>query len=261
MKTRILTGIILALVVIPFLLIGGYPYQLFIILLSSLGLWEFMKVKGHYPFIVELISFIYLFLIILFNMFDVVFNLNEKILLSLFILLIIPSLIYQKSNKYTISDAFYLLSGVLFLGIAFSLLIVIRNISLYSLIYLFVITVSTDTFAYLIGRFFGKHKLIPSISPKKTWEGSIGGTIFGVLLGTIFYIIMINQNINLFYILSISLILSIAGQIGDLVFSAIKRYYNVKDYSNLMPGHGGVLDRFDSLIFVSIVYALIFLTI
>ena len=123
------------------------------------------------------------------------------------------------------------------------------------LVYLVLITVMTDTFAYLTGMLIGKHKLLEVISPKKTWEGLIGGTFFGVFIATIYYITVINSNISLLIVIPITLLLSIVGQLGDLFFSAIKRYFDKKDFSNLMPGHGGVLDRLDSLIFVLLAYS------
>lgn len=111
----------------------------------------------------------------------------------------------------------------------------------------------TDTFAYAVGRRFGKHKLT-SVSPKKSIEGSIGGTIGSVVVALIFtYIIKNNINIDLSYILVgiTTCILSILSQIGDLAASSIKREMDVKDYGNLLPGHGGMLDRIDSLIFIA----------
>ena len=111
----------------------------------------------------------------------------------------------------------------------------------------------TDTFAYAVGRRFGKHKLT-SVSPKKSIEGSIGGTIGSVVVVLIFtYIIKNNINIDLSYILVgiTTCILSILSQIGDLAASSIKREMDVKDYGNLLPGHGGMLDRIDSLIFIA----------
>ena len=96
----------------------------------------------------------------------------------------------------------------------------------------------------------GSHKLLESVSPKKTWEGMIGGTIFGVLISSTFYHVVVDPNLPIYVLLIITTFLSIIGQFGDLVFSAIKRYYNKKDFSNIMPGHGGVLDRLDSIIFV-----------
>ena len=126
----------------------------------------------------------------------------------------------------------------------------IRNNSLWLTIYLFLITVTTDTYAYFTGMLIGKHKLLESISPKKTWEGMIGGTFFGTLIPVVFYHIMVSQATPIFNIVIVTLFLSILGQFGDLIFSCIKRYFGKKDFSNIMPGHGGVLDRLDSIIFV-----------
>ncbi len=107
-----------------------------------------------------------------------------------------------------------------------------------------------DTFAYFVGRFFGKHKLIPEISPKKTIEGSIGGIVFTVGGFALYGLIVnsaFNQNISYIKLCVLGLILSVVSQIGDLIASSIKRQYEIKDYGKLFPGHGGVLDRFDSV--------------
>src|SRR5574344_587093 len=247
MKKRLVTSIFIVAIVVPLLLIGGIPYKIFIMLLACLGLWEFMKARGKYPFIIQVIAYLFIALLVLYNINDTSFHLDETIVLSSFMAFLIPSILYQSTGKYTINDGFYLLGGVLFLGTAFSLLVLIRNIDLYLLLYLFLIAVATDVFAYLTGKYLGKHKLAPKISPKKTWEGSIGGSLFGVIIGTVFYLLLVNPSENIYYIQMMTLVLSIIGQIGDLVFSAIKRQYSIKDYSNLMPGHGGILDRFDSL--------------
>ena len=106
----------------------------------------------------------------------------------------------------------------------------------------------------------GKHKLLEVISPNKTWEGFIGGSLVGTFVCTVFYVTVIDPSVQLFSMTLIVLFLSIIGQLVDLFFSAIKRYYNVKDFSNIMPGHGGVLDRLDSIIFVLLTYS-IFITI
>ena len=112
----------------------------------------------------------------------------------------------------------------------------------------FIIAFMTDTFAYFSGYLFGKHKLIPNVSPKKTIEGSIGGilgsTISCLIFGHIF-------NLNMVLMLILGSIGSIIAQIGDLFASSIKRYVGIKDYGNLIPGHGGILDRFDSVILVT----------
>lgn len=105
---------------------------------------------------------------------------------------------------------------------------------------------ASDSFAYFAGRTLGKHKMAPQISPKKTWEGSAGGVIGSLVLGG--FVGPVMTGLSLLQVLSLVFFLSIAGQIGDLLFSSLKRYTEVKDSSNIFPGHGGVLDRFDSFI-------------
>lgn len=113
----------------------------------------------------------------------------------------------------------------------------------------------TDIFAYFCGRAFGKHKLIPDVSPKKTVEGSVGGTVFCILVMVIFGFVVeklvpeISANLLIFVVAGV--LIAVVSQIGDLSMSVIKRKYGVKDYGFIFPGHGGVLDRFDSVIAVS----------
>lgn len=118
----------------------------------------------------------------------------------------------------------------------------------------------TDTFALLTGRKIGKRKLAPDISPNKTIEGSIGGSLVGTIVASAYFYEVIDPTVGIVGIVLVTLILTILGQIGDLVFSSIKRYYNTKDFSNLIPGHGGILDRLDSIIFIVLGF-LLFLSI
>tara|TARA_A100001037_G_scaffold306794_1_gene355610 strand:- start:5878 stop:6660 length:783 start_codon:yes stop_codon:yes gene_type:complete len=123
------------------------------------------------------------------------------------------------------------------------------------IISLLIITWSNDIFAYLVGKNIGKTKLLPSISPNKTVEGSIAGLIGGVISGILLFKFLPLYRFDLTYIFFISLILSIFGQFGDLCESAFKRNVKVKDSSNLIPGHGGFFDRLDSFLFaVPILY-------
>ena len=115
----------------------------------------------------------------------------------------------------------------------------------------------TDTFALLIGSKFGKRKLAPKISPNKTVEGLIGGVGVGTIIASIFYIFIIKDIKNILFVFILTLFLSLIGELGDLIKSTIKRYENVKDFSDLIPGHGGIMDRVDSLIFVVLMYTLI----
>jgi phosphatidate cytidylyltransferase len=113
----------------------------------------------------------------------------------------------------------------------------------------------TDIFAYFTGVFFGKHKLIEDVSPKKTIEGSIGGVFFCTLSFVVFGIIMnvfFEREANLVFLAISGIIVSVISQVGDLIMSVIKRHYGIKDYGKLFPGHGGILDRFDSVMIVSV---------
>lgn len=255
MKKRIISAIVALAILVPIFIKGGIIFSVGMYVLSMLGLREFLKVKStkkELPLFIDLISYIVLTLLVLFNInnTELIYSVDFRIIAGLFLVFLLPAVLYHDRTLYSINDAFYLIGGIFFLGASFSLLIIIRNISLDLIVYLFLITVMTDTYAYITGRLIGKHKLLESISPNKTLEGMIGGTIFGVAISTVFYTVVINPSINIFIIIGISLFLSILGQFGDLCFSAIKRYFNVKDFSNIMPGHGGILDRFDSIIFV-----------
>ena len=122
------------------------------------------------------------------------------------------------------------------------------------IIYLFLCIWSCDTFAYFIGKLLGKHKLSPAVSPKKTVEGFFGG-IIGAVIAAYFSYFVFFKSAGIKHLLIIALFVGLVGQIGDLAESLFKRDAQVKDISNIIPGHGGILDRFDSLLFVSpIVY-------
>lgn len=261
MKERIITALCVLLIVLPLLVIGGPYYKVLIFLTACIGLYEFMKARGNYPLIMKLVAYIYLGLILYFNINNTDYRLDESIIISSFLTFLIPVIFFQPKKIYTIKDAFYLLGGVLFLGTSFSFFILLRNINLNLMLYLIIVACITDTFAYFIGKYFGKHKLAPAISPKKTWEGAIAGSIFGVIISTLFFIYIVDNSKNTLLVIIMSLLLSIVGQLGDLLFSAIKREYNIKDYSKLMPGHGGILDRVDSLILIVMAYALFHFTI
>ena len=125
------------------------------------------------------------------------------------------------------------------------------------LVYVGLVTVMSDTFAHFFGVNVGKNKLCPTISPNKTIEGMVGGTFFGTFIGMVYYLTFVNTSANVLVVILITLFLSLVAQFGDLVFSMIKRKYDVKDYGNIMPGHGGVLDRLDSLIFTMLAYVLL----
>lgn len=132
--------------------------------------------------------------------------------------------------------------------------------SMFLFIYVVLGVIFNDMGAYFVGMFFGKHKMNERISPKKTWEGFIGGVVFSIIVSTVFALICalagkpilpIFDVSRLYFVIVISILIPLISDVGDFVFSSVKRTFGVKDFSNLLPGHGGILDRIDSLIFAS----------
>lgn len=261
MKTRIISAIIMCIIAIPILFIGGLPFKIMGVVLSVFSMYELIKArenKSKIPFIIKLISYILvaLFVYLGTDVYSVKYELIYKIMIVVFLLYFIPVVLIDDTEKYSITDSLYILGATIFLGVSFNSFILISNTDIEYLIYLLLITITTDSFAYFTGYFIGKNKMCERISPKKTWEGAVGGTVLGTIIPVLFYIYIINPNINVWLILLITFILSVVGQIGDLFFSSIKRHYKIKDFSNLIPGHGGILDRLDSIIFVVITFIL-----
>lgn len=255
MKQRIISALIALLIVVPIIIKGGDIFNIGVYVVSLLALKEFMDIKEtkkQIPLFIKIMSVVFYTVMILssFNNTSLTLSMDYRLISGLFLSFLLPTVLYHDREKYSINDALYLMGGIFFLAVVMILLLNVRTTSLNLLIYLVLITTMTDTFAYITGLLIGKTKLLESISPKKTWEGTIGGTLFGTFISTMFYITVINPSVNVIKIILVSAFLSILGSLGDLVFSAIKRYYGKKDFSNLMPGHGGILDRLDSLIFV-----------
>lgn len=252
MKQRCVSAIILLIILIGSLLIDPKVFSIVMLVSAILGFRELINIKyGNSEANMEVVKLIGYISIILMVLNKIFFNLDDNIILIVPVLgLTIPIIFYNNSKKYNINDALYVLGSVFFLGFAFSSIVRLCNSNVYRCIYIFLIAFVTDTYAYISGSLIGKHK-ITTISPKKTWEGSIIGSVMGCIIGSAYYYNVIGD-ISLLKVIIISLVLTILSEIGDLVFSSIKRYFDKKDYSNLIPGHGGILDRFDSVIFVAL---------
>lgn len=261
MGKRIISAIILLILLVPVIIHGGMVFDIAVYLISLFALKEFLDIKEDkkiLPYFVKIMCYI-IFTFIVFGttkLNDNLLSIDFRIISALFLTFLIPTILYHDKKIYSINDAFYLIGSILFLGMAFSSIIIFRSKDLVLLLYLILISVLTDTYAYFGGYFIGKHKLIPEISPKKTWEGSIIGTLFCTFACSIFYHVVIDSNISYIVIIGVTLLLSIISQFGDLVFSSIKRYFGKKDFSNLIPGHGGILDRLDSIIFIVLGFVL-----
>jgi len=294
MKKRLLTAIVLIIILVPAIYIGGFYFLTIGVLLSMIASFEMMNmfstkstVLNNYRYIIPLLSgfiviLIYLATIYGFNPiasnnFDIKNVLPIIWFIVVFVLIlisIIGSFIFIKGSQA--HDIMACIMTLCYCGLVMGFVISVNylepNISFIehdiflpwgtrSFGYLISIVVATDTFAYLVGSKFGKHKLCPEISPKKSTEGALGGLLAGGIIGTIVaYLLKVINLHNSLLILAVfifSLIISVTVQIGDLVASKFKRSYDIKDYGKIFPGHGGVLDRFDSLIYAGAVYYLL----
>ena len=261
MKVRIISAIILFLIVLPIYLSGGIIYSVGVFLLGMLGLKEYLDMKENekeLPILIKLLAYLWIPLLVLNVKVSEtsVLSIDFRFLTGIFLVFLLPMVLFHEKKVYSINDACYVTTGVLFIGLSMSFFITYYNMNPSLLLYLLCITVFTDTFALFTGQLIGKNKLLEVISPKKTWEGFVGGTILGTFIAVMFYKTVINPEVILSNLILITLFLSIIGQLGDLFFSAIKRHYNKKDFSNIMPGHGGILDRLDSIIFVMLAFSL-----
>jgi phosphatidate cytidylyltransferase len=190
-------------------------------------------------------------------------NPQETVAVLLLSTLVIFAKTVVAHASFNLRDAAYTVAGVLYIGLTFAHLVLLRfsDQSVFiatkfgalsaGALYLwlaFVGTWASDTFAFFVGSRFGRHKLAPAVSPGKTWEGVAGGlagSVIGVtILGSLSYLPLVHS-------LVIGLLVGVVAPLGDLVESSIKRYAGVKDSGRLLPGHGGVLDRFDSIMFVA----------
>lgn len=259
MKKRIISAILMIVIFLPLLIIGGKYFAIFMTLLGLFGLYELIHIresKKEFPFLMKIFAYLMVIFFSLsgFQSVDFAYTVDYKVMAFIIFAFLSPMVLINNHKKYNLNDALFLIGAVLFIGLSFNLLVITRNFDITYVIYLLLITTLTDTFALLTGSLIGKHPLCPEISPKKTVEGLVGGVFIGVVAAVAFYSTVINPSISLVLLIFVTALLAMVGQLGDLVFSSIKRYYGKKDFSDLIPGHGGILDRFDSLIFVALAF-------
>jgi phosphatidate cytidylyltransferase len=253
LKQRIITAVIAAALFIPVVLWGGLPFTILIYGLAAVGLFELLRMKGLKLFSLPgLISLLALFSFLMPEEWETYISETidyTKIDLALIAVLLLLTYTVVVKNRYSFDDAAFSILGALYVGIGFYFFIETRAEGIEYVIYALLIIWTTDSGAYFTGRKFGKHKLWPDISPNKTIEGFVGGVISAIVVALIFQMIMpVSDSVP--YLVIVTILASIFGQLGDLVESALKRHYGVKDSGNVLPGHGGILDRFDSLLFV-----------
>jgi phosphatidate cytidylyltransferase len=252
MKQRIITAVIFGAVLISFTILGGYPFVVLTYIFASIALYELLKMRRiNLLSIPGIVSLCILWVFLLPEKYSILLEtLNmSKVEISLMAVLLFLSYTVVTKNTFTFDDVAFLLMCTLYIGMGFYYFIETREAGLVYIFYSLFIIWATDSGAYFIGRKFGKRKLWPDISPNKTIEGAIGGIISAVIV-SILFALLTNIDISVIRLAIGTVFLSIFGQIGDLVESALKRHYQVKDSGHILPGHGGILDRFDSLLFV-----------
>ena len=262
MKTRILTAIVMAIVGIPILIFSQYiVYPITVAILALFGVYEMLRTLGleknyllSYPAYVMALS-----LPILAYFFSVKSTLTFilAVAAALFIYLIYTFFVAVFARgKIKYSEICTAFASVTYLVFSFTALSVIRCLEngIWNLVILLIAAWGCDSSAYFTGFLIGKHKLIPEISPKKTVEGAIGGIVGATLLMLLFgFIVSVTTNLtpNYLVLALLGFVLSAISQVGDLIASLIKREHGVKDYGNIFPGHGGVMDRFDSVLSIT----------
>lgn len=268
MKTRIITAVVAICLLIPVLIFSDtLAFPITIALCSLIAVYEMARcigLKKAYALTVPL----YLaalglpFLIRYAN--GMALIRQSVLVICLAVALYFFAVLTFSHGKYKLEDVAVCFMTVFYILAGFNSIMVLRDYEFggkYVYLMVFIGAWVTDTFAYFCGMLFGrggKHKLIPDVSPKKTVEGSIGGIVFCVI-SMVVYGLIINRISGYYanYLMLVigGLLASVVSQIGDLCMSVIKRTYGIKDYGKLFPGHGGMLDRFDSVIAVSIVLA------
>ena len=261
-KKRVISGAVLVIMIILMNYIGSFVMGIALLLIAEQGLFEFYrtvrvyggKSEGHN--ILEIIGYIGTAVYFTAEMF-----IENNGLLKLYLILCIVFVAMLAAYVFTFPRfesqvtvrAFF---GFMYIPVMLGFIYMTRMMEygIYLVWMIYIASWICDTCAYLVGMKFGKHKLAPVLSPKKSIEGAIGGIVGAALFSLLFSYVFTRAygtEHNAFIFLFIGLVASVASQVGDLAASAFKRNYDVKDYGTMIPGHGGIMDRFDSVIFTA----------
>ncbi|MFV0363918.1 MAG: phosphatidate cytidylyltransferase [Suipraeoptans sp.] len=255
-KQRLLSGIVLIIVLILVIGFGGNVLFGFSLIISLIGMYELNQIVKVQKSLLGIVTYIgaVLYYIVLY------LKLNELligvIILTLILIMSVYVLTFPTYESSQITTAFF---GLIYVAVMISYIYQARCLSkgaegVALAVLVFISSWGSDTCAYCVGMLLGKHKLAPILSPKKSIEGAVGGVIGAGILGCILALVMNglgygNHNTILYAV--ICAVGAVISMIGDLAASAVKRNYEIKDYGHLIPGHGGILDRFDSVIFTA----------
>ncbi|MDF9867459.1 phosphatidate cytidylyltransferase [Bacilli bacterium PM5-3] len=245
MKIRVITALAILGVLIPIIYLSPLMFKIMALVIVAIATHEILDVKKakNYLLLTKILLYVItllpLILIKDFTQINIIFVVG--IIVSFIILMLID-------KNIDFNDMTYLFCVSLFIIIASNSAMYLRNLDngFYIIIFTILVTAASDTGAFFAGSAFGKHKLIPRISPNKTVEGLVGGVVLAVIIGVLYSLFLPSGFDNISIVIIVSIIFGFMAAVGDLFFSAIKRSNNIKDFSNMLPGHGGILDRIDS---------------
>ncbi|MFP4458420.1 MAG: phosphatidate cytidylyltransferase [Candidatus Zixiibacteriota bacterium] len=251
---RSLVGLILGPIILYIFWLGGIYLMFFLSALSILLILEFTStIPIKFKTVQKLILIILSVAQIIFSHIDISLL---PALYSISILLLVGIELINDIDK-TLERLAICFFVLIYFGLSLAMVGKIRQISAFHGIYPLLLVWIVDTFAYFAGKFFGKNKMAKILSPNKTIEGLIGGIFGAILIGLLFYYLK-PDHFPALWMIFLGIILALLVQMGDLIASKIKRQFNLKDFSNIIPGHGGIVDRFDSFVFVMPVLFFIF---
>ncbi len=252
MKQRIITAIVALLIFIPILVFSNdIVFRICIALISAISAVELLACTGNAK---------KLLLSVPLTLFSLLLPMSDFLGNELRVYIVIAVMFYSmaamvfSNGNVSAQDVGISFTGVCFTTFSYDCIALLREEYSGIFLLIFLAAWGSDTFAYFVGRFLGKHKLIPKISPKKTVEGAIGGAVAGMVLFAVsgaFITGFTKFNVDYILLSVLGLFAAVISQLGDLIMSAIKRSYSVKDFGKIFPGHGGFLDRFDSTLTVA----------
>ena len=249
-KTRLISGIVLVIIALATIISGSWILFFTLLAVSLIGmreLYKVMKVSDEHVTVLELVGYLGAVLYYIAMKADFGNYGTMAIIISMILILFVYVFGYPKYHAEQVMAAFF---GVVYVAVMLSFIYLTRSLpdGKFLVWLIFLCSWGCDTCAYCVGMLIGKHKMAPVLSPKKSIEGAVGGVAGAALLGVIYAAATQGKMAEYALICAVGALISM---VGDLAASAIKRNQNIKDYGKLIPGHGGILDRFDSVIFTA----------
>ena len=261
MILNIINILFLILLFIGSLFLDKLIFCIILTILAFFSLKELLSVKIRgktIPIEIKVISYIVVifFTINNYENSSISYLIDYKLLTIMLLAGFIPLIIINNKRKYNVLDASYVIGSTIFVGVTYNLLLQFRNTNINYVSYIILVAISTKIFEYIVSFFIGKTMLSPSVNPKKTLEGALGGIAISTIVSTMFFMNQIVTDLPLYVIVIISFALSIFGEFGNLIFSFIKKEFNKLNFCNYNSKISGILDIMDSVVYISLAFIL-----